>query len=166
MARVRVEPAAAAAIAPAAVVGLLAAAVLTGCGTGGPRAPRLASLPLVAGAHVVAQDRVCDKGANPYCALELVVTDDGYPTSTALVAAEHRLLRSKGWTGVNADTGDERAAESPGHRVRVTYATGYGDLKGIDEGWIHRSHRVALALSRAMFEQRSAMSALLEIGSG
>jgi hypothetical protein len=126
----------------------------------------VSSLPLVDGARVAVSERVCDKGANPYCALELVVLDDRFRTSTQLVEAEHRLLRSRGWTGVGADTGDEHAAQSPGDQVRVTYATAYGDLKGYAYGWVRRSRSVALALSRAMFAQRTAMSVLLEVGSG
>ena len=46
-----------------------------------------------------------------------------------------------GWTGANADTGQQRAADSPGHKLRLTYAPAAGDLQGIDLGWIKRSRR-------------------------
>jgi hypothetical protein len=163
MARVTVERRAAK---PAAVAALLSAAAMAGCGSSGPRTPDLTALPLTPGAQVVARHRSCDPGASAYCALELVVVDRGYPSSTALLDAVHRRLLDHGWSGANADTGDERAAESPGHRLRVTYATAYGDLKGIDFGWIKRSRPIALALSRAMFARASALSMLLEVGNG
>ena len=47
----------------------------------------------------------------------------------------------------------------------MTYATAYGDLKGIDLGWIKRSRTITLALSRALFDRASAMSVMLEVGS-
>lgn len=65
---------------------------------------------------------------------------------------------------MDGDTGEERAAESPTHSLRVTYATPFGDLKGIDLGWIKRSQPIAVALSQAMFHRSSAMSMMLEIG--
>jgi hypothetical protein len=145
----------------ARVVAVLAPiALLAGCGPGGTgSAPTANQLPLVPGAKIVAQAQRCDKGAT-----ELVVVASQYRTSEALVSAEHRLVHSAGWRGVTADTGDERAAESPGHKYRVTYATASGDLKGIDLGWIHRSKRIAYALSRQLFAHSSAMSVLLEAG--
>lgn len=143
------------------------AAILGGCGSSqAGRTPDISKLPLVPGAQVARQIRVCDNGASPYCGYELVVVDSHYKTSAALVAAEHKQLIAHGWSGANADTGDERAADSPGHKLRVTYATAYGDLKGIAFGWIKRSQSTALALSRTMFERSSAMSVLLEVGSG
>jgi hypothetical protein len=157
MARVTVEPRAAA---------LLALAGLAGCGGGGGRTPSLSAVPLVDGAQVVAQVRSCDKGANAFCALEVVVADPRYQSSAALLDSQHRLLLASGWTGANADIGEEHAAESPGHKLRLTYAPAFGDLKGIDLGWIKRSKPIALALSRILFERRSAMSLLVEIGAG
>ncbi len=82
----------------------------------------------------------------------------------ALVKQEHALLLKDGWTGANAETGQQHAADSPGHKLRVTYATAFGDLLGIDRGWIKRSRTVTLALSRALFQRTAAMSMLLEIG--
>jgi hypothetical protein len=138
---------------------------LAGCGPGATgSAPPLEQLPLLPGAKVVARSQQCDKGANPYCALELVIVDGRFKTSDQLVTAEHKWVHAAGWRGVTADTGDERAAESPGHKYRITYATASGDLKGVDLGWIHRSKKIAYALSRSLFSHDSAMSVLLEAG--
>jgi len=120
---------------------------------------------MVRGATIVAQARECDHGANAFCALEMVVVDRRYRTSRDLVRDEHRLLKHRGWSSANADTGEQRAADSPGHKWRVTYATAYGDLKGIDLGWIKRPRSIALALSQALFSRASAMSVMLEVGS-
>ena len=114
---------------------------------------------------VVAQAVQCDRGANAFCSLQLAVVDLRYRTSQQLADAEHDLVKRSGWTGADADTGDERAAESPGHKLRITFATAYGDLKGVDVGWIRRSRQVALALSKAMFDRASAVSIELEHGS-
>jgi hypothetical protein len=139
---------------------------LAGCGDGrAGRPPSLSELPLVPGAQVVVQATQCDRGANGFCALEAVIVDPRYKTSEQLVDAEHEVVHRAGWAGVGADTGDERAAESPGHKLRVTYATAYGDLKGIDLGWIHRSPKIAYALSRALFDHASAMSVEVDLGS-
>ena len=139
---------------------------LSACGPGGGnRSPDLERLPLVSGARVVAQASQCDQGASAYCALELVVVDPRFSSSDDLVKGERDHLLAAGWTRVNGDTGDERAAQSPGHKLRVTYATASGDLKGIDLGWIQRSRPLALALSRSLFDRASAMSLMLELGS-
>jgi hypothetical protein len=138
---------------------------LAGCGrSSANHTPDLAGLPLVHGARIVAQVRRCDRGANAFCGWELVVVSPTYRSSDALLLSEHRRLLKLGWTGANADTGEEHAADSPGHKLRVTYATAYGDLKGIDLGWIRRSRRVTLSLARAMFDHASALSILLEEG--
>jgi len=147
----------------ALVATLLAA--LAGCG-GGQRAPRLSQLPLVSGARVVAQEMRCDRGANAFCSLELVVVNPSYRSPDRLLKAEHDRLKAAGWTGTNGDIGDESAAESPGHRLRVTYATADGDLKGIDLGWVKRSRKITLALSQALFGRSAALSLLLERGPG
>jgi hypothetical protein len=147
----------------------LAALIVTlaGCGAGGGRrTPELAHLPLVGGARIVAQAQRCDAGANAFCSVELVVVDSRYRSSEALLNGEHDRLRSVGWTGANGYTGDEHAADSPGHKLRVTYATADGDLKGVDLGWIQRTRTITLALSRALFNREPALSVLLEIGSG
>jgi hypothetical protein len=138
---------------------------LGGCGNGGHREPDVSKLPLVPGAHIVQQVQRCDPGANAYCGLELVVTAQRFRDSLDLLAGEQHHLDQLGWTGANAQIGEERAADSPGHKLHVTYATAYGDLKGIDLGWIKRSHRTALALSRALFDHAPTLSVLLELGS-
>ncbi len=138
---------------------------LAACGaTASSRVPKLSALPLVRGAGILAQSRQCDTGANAFCGLELVVIDRGYRTADDVVAGERRLLLRTGWTGGDADTGDEKAADSPGHRLRVTYATAYGDEKGIDLRWIKRSQAITLTLSRALFDRAPAMSMMLETG--
>jgi hypothetical protein len=125
----------------------------------------LESLPLVPGAHVVTSVRLCDQGSKPYCALELVVADPRYASSRELVLAERDLLRGRDWTGASPQTADQLADESPGNRLRITYATAYGDLKGIDLGWIQRTPQVQQSLSNQMFAGAPAMSAQLQIGS-
>ena len=142
------------------------AALLAGCGQGSAaqRTPQLAKLPLVAGSRISLQVLRCDKGANGFCAWELVITGSGYRSSEALLRSEHRRLLKLGWSGANGDVGNEHAADSPGHKLRLTYATAVGDLQGIDLGWIHRSHQVELALSRAIFSHAPTMSMLLELG--
>jgi hypothetical protein len=141
--------------------------VISGCGaSAAARSPELGKLPLVAGAQIVAQVRSCDRGANGYCALELVVVDPRYRTSDDVLAAEHDALRRQGWTGADGDTGDEHAADSPGHKLRVTYATPYGDLIGSALGFVKRNQGIQVALSRAYFAHSPAMSVMLEVGAG
>ncbi len=144
---------------------LALAAAAAGCGAGGKRhGPDVAQLPLVHGASVVARVRQCDRGANAFCAIELVVTDRRYKTSSDLVDAQHAQLRKHGWTGGSGDTGDQKAADSPGHKLRVTYGTASGDLKDVDLGSIERPRKITLALSRTLFDQAPAMSIMLEVG--
>jgi hypothetical protein len=81
-----------------------------------------------------------------------------------MLSAENRLLRRRKWSSANAPIGLERAADSPGDKLRVTYATASGDLEGVDLGWINRGHRVTLALSHALFAHTSTLSFLLELG--
>lgn len=126
--------------------------------------PDLTRLPLVSGARIVQQVRQCDRGANSFCSLELVVVNPRYHTSLDFLNQEHKRLASLGWTSANAQIGEERAADSPGHKLRVTFATDYGDLKGIDLGWVHRSRKTALALSHALFAHSATLSVMLEVG--
>jgi hypothetical protein len=161
LARAASAPALALAVAPAIVL----AVALAGCGqASGQRTPDLGQLPLVKGTHVVAQVRECDPGANDFCAVEAVVVGPRYRSSTALMKSERLHLTSLGWSTVGGDTGQQTAAESPGHKLRLTYATAYGDLEGIDLGWIKRPPAIQLALSRALFDRSSAMSIMLEQG--
>jgi hypothetical protein len=124
----------------------------------------LAQLPLIAGTSVAAQARPCDRGANAYCAIEAVIVGRRYTSSGALVASELHHLRQLGWTGAAGDNGNERAANSPGHRLRVTYSTAIGDLLGLDLGWIKRPRTIVLSLVSTMFERTPAMSIILEMG--
>ena len=144
---------------------LVLGAAIAGCGSSSTsRDPDLGQLPLVHGANVIAQVHSCDRGANAFCAVELVVVDRRYKNSMDLLEQEHRQLRKHGWTGGQGDTGEQKAADSPGHKLRVTYATAAGDLRGIDLGTIQRPRGITLALSRAMFAQAPAISVMLEVG--
>jgi hypothetical protein len=143
----------------------LATSALVGCGgNGGHRSPPVGNLPLAPGSEVVAQVRKCDRGQNAYCAVEMVVVDRRYANSWKLVEGERRSLSQHGWTQTNADTGDEHAAQSPGHKLRVTYATAMGDLKDVELGWVTRSRAISLALSKTIFDRAAAMSVMLEVG--
>lgn len=143
-----------------------ASLALGGCGSqgGDHSAPALASLPLAKGATVVARARSCDKGANAYCADDLVVVAPSYGTSGALINSESAELAKLGWTTAYGDTGNQQAAESPGHKLRVTYATASGDLVGYDLGWIKRPRMIALAMDKTLFDRSPAMSLMLEAG--
>ena len=146
-------------------IALLAPIALAGCGGDtADRTPSLRGLPLAPRAHVEISHRVCDPGANAFCALQLVVVANGYRTSRDLLGAEKSLLKHHGWSPANAPNGLERAADAPGDRLRVTYATASGDLQGVDLGWIRRSRDVTLALSRTMLAHVTALSMLLEVG--
>lgn len=138
---------------------------LAGCGHSANRTPpSLQELPLVPGAKVAKVIKQCDRGANAYCALELVIVNQHYRTSDDLEKAEHKWVRAAGWRGVGGDTIYENAAESPGHKLRVTYATATDDLRAVDLGYIHRPAELAVVLSRTMFSHVPAMSVLLETG--
>jgi hypothetical protein len=140
---------------------------LGGCGSGGSQhRPNVNGLPLVPGARIVAQQQKCDPGANAFCGWELVVQAPGYTDSDELLLSEQEQLKSAGWTGANADINGEQAADSPGHRLHVTYGTPATDLRGIDFGLIHRRRKITLTLSRAMLDQAPTLSILLEEGSG
>ena len=93
-----------------------------------------------------------------------MIVDRRFGSSGALVASEQRHLRKLGWTMRAGDDGVEQAAESPGHKLRVTYAAAANDLIGIDEQWIKRPRTIALTLSRVMFNHTPAMSIMLEAG--
>lgn len=124
--------------------------------------PQASQLPLVSGSKIVAQVKQCDKGANAYCALELVVVGSSYKNSQDFLGIERERLVTLGWTREGADTGNEHAVDSPGHKLRLTYATALGDLTGIDLGWIKRPRPITLALSRTLFQRAPALSMMLE----
>ena len=128
------------------------------------RTPNAAKLPLVAGTRVAVKVQRCDKGANAFCGWEMVVVAPRYGSSDDLVNAEHDLLKDSGWTSGNADTINQRAADSPGHKLRVTYATALYDLQALALERIKRSHRISLELSATIFARTPAMSMLLEVG--
>lgn len=147
------------------LLALAGSAALAGCGTGGASKPlTLGQVPLIQGASIQVQSRQCDGGVNAFCAIEAVIVDPHASSSGALVQGEHRKLRSLGWTTSAGDDGDEVAAESPGHKIRMTYATGLGDLIGWDEKWIKRPWPIAFTLSKLMYSGTPAMSILLEVG--
>jgi hypothetical protein len=148
-------------LAPSAV----AVALIAGCGhAGSSRAPALEQLPLVDGATVVAQARQCDIGADAFCAVTAVIVNPRYESSGAFVASEHRRLRQLGWTSMAGDNGTERAADSPGHKLRLTYTTAKNDLLGWDLGWIKRPYPIVTALDRLLIAGRPSMSIMLEAG--
>jgi hypothetical protein len=141
------------------------ATALTVCACGHAGAghpPASAGVPLVDGAKIVSVATQCDRGANAYCALELVVADPRYQSSGDLLTGERLHLRARGWTSAGGDTGQEQAANSPGYRLRVTYAAADGDLRGAELGWIKRSRKTMRALSRVIFDRTPAISLLLE----
>ena len=149
-----------------ALIGSLAV-VLGGCGGGGNSAslPRsLSQVPLVPGGQIVARARQCDRGANGFCAVELVLVNRGYSSSGALVTAERSALKRTGWLDASGDFGDEHAADSPGHKLHLTYATALIDLTGVDEEWIKRPRALTLVLSREVFARVPAMTVTLEAG--
>jgi len=138
---------------------------LVGCGHSANHTTlSLQELPLVPGAKVARVIKQCDRGANAFCALELVIVNPHYRSSDGLEKAEHRWVRAAGWRGVGGDTIYENAAESPGHKLRVTYATAFDDLRAVVLGSIHRPQAIAVALSHTMFAHMPAMSVLLETG--
>lgn len=143
---------------------LVLAGGLAGCG--GMHTPKLSALPLPPQSSIVEQAKQCDRGANSYCALELVVVDRRYSSSHQLVIAERDRLRAQGWRGASPDTGTQVADQSPGDKLRVTYATAEDDLQGIEQRWIHRAHAIELALSQTIFNRVPAMSVMLEVGPG
>jgi hypothetical protein len=123
-------------------------------------------LPLVPGSHVVARVQQCDRGAAAYCAIEFVVSNRSFARLDDFLLAERHYLHAHGWTGANGDTGEESAADSPGHKLHLTYATASGDLDGLIFHWIRRPWPIWSALSRSLFDRRPALSMMLELGSG
>ncbi|HWF56015.1 MAG TPA: hypothetical protein VG223_15360 [Solirubrobacteraceae bacterium] len=143
----------------------LAALALAACGRGTDHVPNLRRLPLVSGAKIVTQIRVCDPGASAYCAFDLVVTNSRFHTSQQFLHSERQQLHALGWTGAYAPNGDEHTVDSPGGKLHLTYATGNLDLQGIELGWIKRAHAVALELSKTIFDRTPTLSMLLQFGS-
>lgn len=143
----------------------LLSGLVAGCGSGGsPGRLSLSRLPLVPGASVVAQSRQCDTGTNAFCAIQAVVIDKGAQSSGAFVKSEQDHLHKLGWSTSAGDDGDEVAADSPGHKIRVTYATAINDLVGLDEKWIKRPWPIWAGLDQTMYHRIPAMSIMLEVG--
>jgi hypothetical protein len=140
--------------------------MLAGCGAPSPaaRTPDVSQVPLVPGSKIVTQVRRCDSGSNAFCAIDFVVINRKYVSSDILARDESRLLRKRGWSLSQGDTGAQSAANSPGHKLRLTYATAAGDLEQIDLGLIIRPWPITYALSNAMFDRAATMSMRLEIG--
>lgn len=149
------------------VLGLLAGGLIAGCGGTSPatRAVGTGQVPLPAGARIAAQTRTCDRGANPYCTVQLVVAGPAYSDPFALLVSERARLKQRGWSMEAGETGKEIAAESPGNELRLTYATAYNDLLAIDMGWIKRAAPIGHALAHVLFTRVPAISLLLQRGS-
>ena len=141
------------------------AALLGGCGSSAPaRTPTATAIPLLPGAKVATQVRACDSGSRAFCSVELVVLDARYKSSDNLAHDESKHLRKAGWSLADGDTSTETSANSPGHKLRLTYSTAADDLQQIDLGQIARSRPIVLALSSSMFDRAAAMSMILEVG--
>lgn len=147
-----------------AVVAVAVVIVATGQG-GTPRAIGLKNIPMPAGTRIVTQVRSCDRGVHPYCALQLVVVGDRYASSVALRATYEQQLLKLGWTTTKGPDGNETAADSPGHELRLTFATAYEDLLGVDSNWIARTSAISHSLSSTMFDRAPALSIMLVSGS-
>jgi hypothetical protein len=142
---------------------LVTAVAVAGC-SHGHRVPALSGLPLAPASHVVLQAKICNPGANAYCADELVVTNSQFHSSQDFLDTERAILHKLGWTGQYAPNGNEHSDDSPGHKLRVIFATAQGDLIGIDLGWIKRSRSIGLALAHAMIKRQATLSMLLLAG--
>ena len=141
------------------------AALLGGCGSGkAQRTPTVSDIPLLPGAQIATQVRQCDSGSRAFCSIELVVLDRRYNSSDILAHDESRHLRKAGWSLADGDTSTESSANSPGHKLRLTYSTAADDLQQIDLGSISRSRPITLALANSMFDRAAAMSMILEVG--
>ena len=144
---------------------LALAVSIAGCGAGkADRTPTASDLPLVPGAKITAQVRACDRGSRAFCAVDLVVINHRYVSSDVLARDESHVLRKHGWSLADGDTSLQSAANSPGHKLRLTFATATGDLREIDLGTINRPWPITYALSSSMFDRAAAMSMRLEVG--
>ncbi|HTU95404.1 MAG TPA: hypothetical protein VMF14_06150, partial [Solirubrobacteraceae bacterium] len=125
----------------AAVVAVVIVVATTGRG-GTPRAIGLKDIPMVAGTRVMTRVSSCDRGVHPYCSLQVVIVGDRPQTSEALRKAYQAKLLKLGWTTTMGPDGNETAADSPGHELRLTFATAYEDLLGIDSNWVQRTAEI------------------------
>jgi hypothetical protein len=144
---------------------LALALILAGCGASqAQRTPTAGDIPLVSGAQIAVQTRACDRGSRAFCSIDLVVVDHHYVSSDVLALDESHVLRKHGWSLADGDTGLQTAANSPGHKLRLTFSTADGDLREVDLGTIIRPWPIVYALSSTMFDRTAAMSMRLEVG--
>jgi hypothetical protein len=148
----------------AAVVVVAVAVTATGRG-GTPRAIGLKDIPMVSGTRVLTTVRSCDPGVHQYCSLQVVIVGQRYRTSQALRNTYGANLLKLGWTTTKGPDGNETAADSPGHELRLTFATAYEDLLGVDSNWIQRTAAISHSLSSAMFQRAPTLSVMLLRGS-
>jgi hypothetical protein len=94
-----------------------------------------------------------------------VIAGDRYQSSQAPRTTYGANLRNLGWTTTKGPDGNETAADSPGHELRLTFATAYEDLLGVDSNWIQRTAAISHALSAAMFARTPTLSLMLLRGS-
>jgi hypothetical protein len=140
--------------------------LLAGCGgVSNNRSVGVKNVPLPRGAQIQARVTVCDRGANAYCAEQLVVTAPRFASSADLLNGENARLRQLGWSDNRGNTGKQLAAQSPGNEYRMYFGTAYNDLLALDMGWIHRSPPIGRALSAAIFARAPAISVMLVRGS-
>jgi hypothetical protein len=145
---------------------IVVAVLVAATGRGGtPRAIGLKDIPMIPGTRVTTTVRSCDRGVHSYCSLQVVIAGERYRTSQALRNAYGANLLKLGWTTTKGPDGNETAADPPGHEVRLTFATAYEDLLGVDSNWIQRTPSISHALSAAMFERTPTLSILLLRGS-
>ncbi len=148
----------------AVIVAVAIVIVATGHG-GTPRDIGLRDIPMVPGTRVLTKERSCDPGVHPYCSLQVVIVGDRYRTSQALRETYGANLLKLGWTTTKGPDGNETAADSPGHELRLTFATAYEDLLGVDSNWIQRTAAISHSLSSVMFDRAPALSLMLLTGS-
>lgn len=148
------------------VLAALAVAVAVGCGSqASTRVVGVTQIPLPPNTLITARVHSCDRGSDAYCSEQVVVRGTGYASSADLLIAERHLLDHLGWSSAAGADGPEKGEDSPGHELRLTYATAYGDLLGIDSSWVRRAAPIARALSQAMFARAPALSIMLVRGS-
>ena len=145
---------------------VVVALVIVATGRGGtPRAIGLRDIPMIPGTRVLTTVHSCDRGVNPYCSVQVVIVGDRYRTSQALRETYGAKLLQLGWTTTKGPDGNETAADSPGHELRLTFATAYEDLLGVDSNWIQRTSAISHSLSSAMFDRAPTLSIMLLRGS-
>lgn len=147
-----------------AMAAVAVAIVATGRG-GTPRAIGPRNVPMLVGTRVMTEVRSCDRGAGAYCALQVVVVGARYGSSSALRLAYAELLAKRRWTTAKGPVDAETAADSPGHELRLTYATAYAELTDIDVGSVQRTAEISHALSDTIFDRSPALSLMLTRGS-